>query len=91
MCVQEIPGRGIALRDISSQSILHFLRLTFLTPTNAALCGEYIRLALPSGRGFPSVQNAEKQSITRAEDVLEIAGKEVDKLIVFKWFTCVII
>lgn len=42
--VQEIPGIR-ALGDIPSWSILHFPRLTFLTPPDATLHGEYIRLA----------------------------------------------
>ena len=49
MRVQEIPGVR-ALRDTSSRSILHFLQLTFLTPTNAVLRGEYIRLTSTSTR-----------------------------------------
>ena len=49
MRVQEIPGVR-TLRDTSSRSILHFLQLTFLTPTNAVLRGEYICLTSTSTR-----------------------------------------
>lgn len=34
------------------RSILHFLRLTFLTPTNATLCGKYVRPLRRNGGSF---------------------------------------
>lgn len=91
MRVQEIPGVR-ALRDISTRSILHFLRLTFLTPTLMRHPPRQIHTSWLVERDvfLRRKTRSAKQSITRAGDVLEIVGKEVDKLIAFKWFTCVI-
>lgn len=76
-------------------SILHFLRLTFLTPTLMRHPPRRIHTSWLAERDVflrrKTRSALEKQSITHAGDVLEIVGKEVDKLIAFKWFTCVII
>jgi len=56
MRVQEIPGVR-ALRNISSRSILHFLRLTFLTPTLMRYSAANTCVLPRRAGGFPSAQN----------------------------------
>lgn len=56
MRVQEIPGVR-ALRNISSRSILHFLRLTFLTPTLMRYSAANTYVLPRRTGGFPSAQN----------------------------------